>query len=211
MGFDISNRDRFGFLRGSFDQDWFSHPIKVLSVVRPFLFPCQRCNRILFHVAAEQQSGTWVRFPFSDDPLISTGKDVSRIVQRVWRAEYPPDRADGWEANLRSTPRPDLQPVPASQRPGCSAPLLGRVRSEGGRWHTRGAAGFAKAHRQPVEVLRHRHKSRLSPRKPVLGVRPSRGSEQAAERNPGKAAAGKSRHTCFCPTCNNEIATPVVV
>lgn len=74
MGFDISHRDQYGFLKGRFDQGWFAYPIEVLSAIKPFLFPCQPCERIVFHVAAQQHAGLGIKVPFTNEPLASTGK-----------------------------------------------------------------------------------------------------------------------------------------
>lgn len=74
MCIDISHRDNFGFLRGSFDQGGMSYPIVVLEDITPFLFPCQNCNLLVFHVAAEQSAGLGIKLPFMSQPLISTSK-----------------------------------------------------------------------------------------------------------------------------------------
>jgi hypothetical protein len=79
MNFDISNRDQYGFLRGSFSQGWLVAPIKVSESIRPFLFPCQACRRLAFHVAAEQHAGLYVKLPFTSDPLASTGKSYMAL------------------------------------------------------------------------------------------------------------------------------------
>lgn len=74
MSFDISHRDQYGFLKGRFDQGWFAYPIEVLSAIKPFLFPCQPCERIVFHVAAQQHAGLGIKVPFTGETLASTGK-----------------------------------------------------------------------------------------------------------------------------------------
>jgi hypothetical protein len=74
MGFDVSHRDDNGFLKGSFDQGWLSYPIEVVEDIKPFLFPCQQCKLIVFHVAAEQHAGLGIKLPFTSKPLVSTGR-----------------------------------------------------------------------------------------------------------------------------------------
>jgi hypothetical protein len=75
MNCDISRRDQFGFLTGSFEQTGRSCPIDVLPDIEPFLFPCERCSQIVFHVAAQQAAGIGVKLPFAQRPLITSRKE----------------------------------------------------------------------------------------------------------------------------------------
>jgi hypothetical protein len=57
MAFDVSHRDRHGFLQGTIEPGRLAYTIEVRPDVRPFLFPCSQCKRVAFHVAAEQHVG----------------------------------------------------------------------------------------------------------------------------------------------------------
>jgi hypothetical protein len=125
VSYDVSHRDRYGFLRGTFEQGRLEFPIEVLSEIKPFLFPCQKCEVITFHVAVRQHGGLAFRIPFTDVPVASTdrsfhaicndcatpnseltSKMVNRLRVEVWPAQF---------CNLfMETCRPDL-PKPYSE------------------------------------------------------------------------------------------------
>jgi hypothetical protein len=79
LSFQLGNRDEHGFLVGRFDQGWGSFPIEVIRRIVPFLYPCQECRGIQFHVVGEQHAGIAIKIPFMKKPLASTGKGHQAI------------------------------------------------------------------------------------------------------------------------------------
>ena len=49
MNFDVSHRDRYGFLTGSYKDGLLSR-VAIHDGIKPLLFPCEQCKRIVFHV-----------------------------------------------------------------------------------------------------------------------------------------------------------------
>ena len=74
MSFQLGNRDQNGVLVGSFDQGRRAFPIDILRHIVPFLYPCQECQALKFHVMGEQHAGIGFKIPFMRKPLASTGK-----------------------------------------------------------------------------------------------------------------------------------------
>jgi hypothetical protein len=79
MSFSIGNRDENGVLIGSFKQARGSYPIDIVRHIVPFLFPCQQCRSLVFHVVGEQHAGIGIKLPFASKPLVSVGKGFHAI------------------------------------------------------------------------------------------------------------------------------------
>jgi hypothetical protein len=77
MSIDVSHRDKYGFLTGSFDHESFSNSIDVLDDIEPFLFPCGGCNAIVFHVAVAQELG--IERPLTPKLVVSTSKAYAAL------------------------------------------------------------------------------------------------------------------------------------
>ena len=102
MSFELDNRDENGILVGSFEQDSGEFPIDVVRKFVPFLYPCERCQELQFHVVGEQHAGIGLKIPFMRKPLVSTHKQCLAICNKCTNisTELPRDVISKLESGL---------------------------------------------------------------------------------------------------------------